>query len=216
MARTKTISDEELLAVAREVFVRDGFGASTRDIAKQAGVAEGVLFQRYQTKRELFFAAMVLPAPDPMAGRDASTTPAFERLVELAQGMTDYFRETVPVLLPLMAHPGFAFEEFALRHPQSPLDVLRRRLVGFFAEERRAGRIGAVEPGAAALMVFSMALTVAFFERMGAHHGQFPPELLRSGLETLWNGLAPVPTAVAKDGHRHLRRPRPAAQRARR
>jgi len=191
MARKKIISDADLLAAARNVFVERGFGASTREIARRAGVSEGVLFQRYATKRELFFAAMVLPAPDPIARRDVDVADGFERLVELAEGITDYFRQTVPVLLPLMTHPGFSFEEFARRHPNSPLDELRRRLVGFFTEERDAGRIREVHPGAAALMVLSVAQTIAFFERMGAHGGHFPPELLRRGLRCLWDGLAP-------------------------
>jgi AcrR family transcriptional regulator len=195
MARTKTISDTELLATAREVFVERGFGASTREIARRAGISEGVLFQRYATKRELFFAAMVLPAPDPMARLKPAAVHGFEQLVGLAEGITDYFRQTVPVLLPLMSHPGFRFEEFARRHPNSPLDELRRRLVGFFAEERRSGRISEVDPGAAALMVLGVAQTIAFFERMGAHGGHFPPELLRRGLLCLWDGLAPRPPA---------------------
>ena len=73
-----------------------------------------------------------------------------------------------------MSHPEFRFEEFARTHPGSPIDVLRRDLVAFFREERRVGRIGAVDPGAAALMVFSLAQCMAFFERMGAHGGRFP------------------------------------------
>ncbi len=198
MARKKTISDTDLLATARDVFVETGFGASTREIARRAGICEGVLFQRYATKRELFFAAMVLPAPDPAARPDPGGVHGFEHLVEIAESMTDYFRQTVPVLLPLMTHPGFRFEEFAQRHPNSPLDELRRRLIGFFAEERRAGRIGAVDPGAAALMVLGVAQTIAFFERMGAHGGHFPPELLRRGLRCLWDGLAPRPRSTPR------------------
>ncbi len=200
MPRKKTIPDAVLLAAAREVFINRGFGASTREIARRAGVSEGVLYQRYATKRELFFAAMVLPAPDPMARRDVAAADGFERLAELAEGMTDYFRQTVPVLLPLMTHPGFRFEEFAARHPNSPLDELRRRLVGFFAGERDAGRIRDVHPGAAALMVLGVAQTIAFFERMGAHGGRFPPELLRRGLRCLWDGLAPPTSRPSSPG----------------
>lgn len=61
MARPKTIADADLLEAARAVFVQKGMGASTRAIARRAGVSEGVLFQRYATKQELFFAAMALP-----------------------------------------------------------------------------------------------------------------------------------------------------------
>jgi AcrR family transcriptional regulator len=49
MGRKKTISDDELLDVARRAFVDEGFAASTREIARRAGVSEGVIFQRFQT-----------------------------------------------------------------------------------------------------------------------------------------------------------------------
>jgi AcrR family transcriptional regulator len=191
MARTKSIANADLLAAAREVFVEQGMGASTREVARRARVSEGVLFQRYATKRELFFAAMVLPAPDPLTARAAQPDDAFERLVALGQSMTGYFRQTLPVLMPLLAHPGFDFEEFARRHPRSPLDELRRRLVDFFVTERAAGHIGDVDPGAASLMVLGLAQTTAFLEHMGAHGATLPPAFTRRALHSLWVGLAP-------------------------
>jgi AcrR family transcriptional regulator len=54
VARKKSIPDKDILTAAREVFVVQGFAASTRAIAKHAGVSEGLLFQRYPTKAELF------------------------------------------------------------------------------------------------------------------------------------------------------------------
>ena len=210
MTRPKTLSDADLLAAARAAFVERGYGATTREIARTAGVSEGVLFQRYPTKRELFFAAMVLPAPDPATVANPGGGNAFERLTELTEAMTDYFRQTLPVLLPLMTSPGFAFEEFARRHPDSPLDVLRRRLAQFFADEERAGRVRALEPGAASLMVLSLAQTVAFLERLGAHGGRLPPRFVRAALETLWNGLAPDKPARPQPRRRKpVRRPTP-------
>ena len=62
MGRRKRIEDEELLAVARGVFVKQGFAASTREIARRAGISESVIYQRHPTKAHLFFAAMVPPA----------------------------------------------------------------------------------------------------------------------------------------------------------
>ena len=64
MGRRKTISDADLLETARGVFIERGFGASTKEIAQRAGVSEGVLFQRFTTKEDLFFASMIPPAAD--------------------------------------------------------------------------------------------------------------------------------------------------------
>lgn len=197
MARPRTISDAELLATARRVFVERGFAASTREIARRAGVSEGVLFQRYATKSDLFFAAMVLPSPDLarlFSSRGSRGLPHLERI---AEALTGYFRSITPVLLPLMNHPGFRFEEFVARHPNSPLDALRRDLVAFFVAEREAGRIGEVDPGAAALSILALAQTIAFFEQMGAHHGKFPPALLQRAVRCVWDGLAPRTPARA-------------------
>jgi len=190
MARTKTISDADLLAVARQVFIEKGFAVPAKVIARHAGLSEGVLFQRFATKRDLFFAAMLLPAPDLTRLLGANRPAGAAHLQAIAQATTDYFRSAIPVLVPLMTSPGFRFEEFAARHPDSPLDRLRRDLVAFFAEQRRAGRIGPVDPGAAALTIVALAQSIAFFEHMGAHGGRFPPELLKRAVSCLWNGLA--------------------------
>jgi AcrR family transcriptional regulator len=63
MGRNKTVEDEEVLAAAREVFRRGGHAASTRDVARAAGVSQAVLYQRFGSKEELFFRAM---APEPL------------------------------------------------------------------------------------------------------------------------------------------------------
>lgn len=194
MARTKTISDAELLAVARQVFSEKGFAAPAKMIARRAGISEGVLFQRFATKRDLFFAAMLLPAADLTRLFEEQRPKGVEHLHAIALATTDYFRSAIPVLVPLMASPGFRFEEFAARHPDSPLDQLRKDLVSFFLEERRAGRIGAGDPGAAALTIVALAQSIAFFEHMGAHDGRFPPEILRRAVDCLWNGLSSSPS----------------------
>jgi AcrR family transcriptional regulator len=191
MGRTKTISDDKLREHARRVFVERGINASTKEIARRAGVSEGVIYQRYKTKADLFFAAMVLPPADLMRHVHARGAPARTRLMDITAEMVEYFRATLPVLLPVMSHPEFRFEEFAARHPDSPLDALRRDLVAFFAEEKRGGRIGPVDAGAAALAIFSVGLCVAFFEQMGAHGGRLPAEIVRRTADCLWEGLAP-------------------------
>src|SRR5690348_9710630 len=105
MGRKKAVSDEDLLAAARAVFVAEGFGASTKEIARRAGVSEGVLYQRFRTKDELFFAAMI-PPPADVTRIFAQGGPKGRQLVEeLAQSMLEFSRHALPVMLPLMMHP---------------------------------------------------------------------------------------------------------------
>ena len=186
-----TISFEDLLAIARRVFSESGFAVPTREIARQAGVSEGVLFQRFATKAELFFAAMILPPADLNAVLEHSTAAGLDRIRQVTLSMLDYFRETMPILVQLMSHRGFKFEEFAARHPDSPLSALRNELMQFFHAERIAGRVGPVDPGAASFMVWSAAHSIAFFEHLGAHGGKFDPQVIDSIIRGLWAGLAP-------------------------
>jgi AcrR family transcriptional regulator len=191
MGRRKTISNEDVLASARQVFVERGFAGTTKEIARRAGVSEALLFQRYPTKADLFFAAMALPAVDLQAPFEKPAADARQQTACITAALVDYFRDSMPVLIPLLSYPGFEFEAFARRHPGSPLDALRRGLMAFFARERGAGRIGPVDPGSAALLVFALAQSVAFFERMGAHDGRMPDIVLEQTIETLWRALAP-------------------------
>lgn len=192
MGRTKTISDATLLEAARAVFVERGLGASTKEIARRAGVSEGVLFQRHATKADLFFAAMVLPAADLTSLLRARRSNSRAQIEAITLAMVEYFRSTMPVLISVASHPGFRFEEFARRHAGSPLDALRRDVMAFLTMERQAGRIGGVDPGGAALTMFSLAESVAFFERIGAHGGRMPDEVVRRAIRALWDGLAPA------------------------
>ena len=192
MGRRKTVSDADLLATAREAFVKLGSAASTREIARRAGVSEAVLFQRFSSKAELFFAAMVPPAVDVEAVLAApGGAGARERIEEIALRLMAYFRALVTVLLPAATHPSFDFEDFAHRHPDNPLPRLRDGLTRYFAAERDRGAIVAENPGAAALTLFAALHSLAFFERLGAHGGDFGEAAVRGIVGCLWTGLEP-------------------------
>ncbi len=187
MSRPKTIAEEDLLSAAREVFIEGGFAASTKRIAKRAGVSEALLFQRYGTKADLFFASMVPPPMDmgvyittAAAGTDGRDT-----LERLAWAMLDYFRAAVPMLLPLMSHPDFDFERFAAKHPASGLVVLRVNMGEFFFANR------APDPAAASLLLLATMQSVAMFELLGAHGGKMPDEIMRRTIAAIWRAVEP-------------------------
>lgn len=188
MPRKKTISDEDLLAVAREVFVERGFTASTREIARRAGVSEALLFQRFTTKADLFFAAMVPPTGsiDERLRQTHAQPDLYPALEELAFALLDYFRGAQPVLESLMAHPDFQLEEFARRFPGNPMANLRWQVMEFFRLNRSP------DPSGAALLLLGTMRSVASFERLGAHGGKFDPEIIRRTVRTLWNGVRPA------------------------
>jgi AcrR family transcriptional regulator len=187
--RKKKISEEALLAVARAVFVEQGFAASTKEIARRAGISESLIFQRYLTKPEFFFAAMAPPVVEleqdlRRVYAPAEFYPAFARL---GMAILGYFRVALPVMEPLTSHPEFRFEDFARRHPHSSLAAMRSQVVEFFAANRCA------DPSAAALLLIGTMRSVAAFEREGAHGGAFPPQIIQRALRCLWQGVRAAP-----------------------
>lgn len=188
MGRKKIVQDEELLAAAKEVFIEKGFAASTREIARRAGVSETVIYQRHPTKEHLFFAAMVPPPMDVerlLIHREDGKV--CEGLEEIALVLMDYFRNLMPILLALMTHSSFDFEAFVRRHPDSHLNRLREGLQTYLRRGGVAGR----HVGPAALTLFATMHSLAIFERLGAHGGRFEAATIRAVIRTLWDGLAP-------------------------
>jgi AcrR family transcriptional regulator len=58
VARLKTIDDAELLRVAREAFLENGFEVQATEIAARAGISSGSIFRRFTNKKSLFLEAM--------------------------------------------------------------------------------------------------------------------------------------------------------------
>jgi AcrR family transcriptional regulator len=194
MGRRRLISDARLLAVARDLFVERGPSASTREIARRAHVSEGVLFQRFGTKVELYFAALAPPGVefDREPAKGLSRREARKWLDSFVRRLVDYFRRLAPVLGPLMTQSEFRFEEFARRYPESSLVVLRREVTRVLASAQEKGLVGPGPVGPAALLVISLAHTIAVFERLGAHDSRFPETFIRSAVHCLWRGLSPA------------------------
>ncbi len=108
MPRKKGTADEVILDAAKEVFLADGIGASTKKIAVASGVSEGVLFQRFGSKQTLFFKAMRMPAPDMSEAVALSlrTDDPEKALLVLATAALDYFRSIMPIVVLVFAHPS--------------------------------------------------------------------------------------------------------------
>lgn len=107
LSRTKEIDDQTLLDGCRATFLREGIGVSTRKLAQSVGVSEGVLFQRFHSKDELFLACMRLPPP--ALGDALEEALALESLqaglVVLGKAALEYLRGQMPVVLLVLAHP---------------------------------------------------------------------------------------------------------------
>src|SRR5262245_31041477 len=110
MARTPVITDEQILDAARQVFLERGFGATTAEVARRAGVAEGSVFKRFPTKHKLFSSAMFPSVVEPrwVARLDERIGHGEVRshLREIGVEVLEFFRQIIPLMMMSWSNPG--------------------------------------------------------------------------------------------------------------
>jgi AcrR family transcriptional regulator len=193
MGRPKRIQDDELLKIARAVFVIDGAHGSTREIAQRAGISEAALFKRYPTKAALFLAAMMPPNVDvdAMIAVAEAAPDAREGVVVLAERMLDYFREAIPVILQLTQNPLIDLEAVRRRFGVSPEQRLATDVPAFFARQAERGRLICPDPAGAGLLLISAVHSLVLFELMRLHAPKQGAGAVRAIVSALWEGLKP-------------------------
>lgn len=99
MGRTKRVSDEEVLARARDVFLARGYTASTREVADAVGLSQATLFQRFGSKDDLFVAA-ITPAPFDVARILGNFDPKIDEPLEHLQALLGRLNTAISTTLP--------------------------------------------------------------------------------------------------------------------
>ena len=188
-----------MLAAARLVFVRDGAVGSTREIAARAGISESALFKRFPTKAALFLAAMVPPpiaAGAIVADAEAITDPR-QALNVLADALLRYFRQLIPVMLPLVQNPLIGPETVRHLFGESALAVVVGDVTAYLARQQRAGKIApTVDPAATSALLIAATHSIAQFDVIGLHPVPLPGAALLAIVDSLWQGLAPPDKSV--------------------
>jgi AcrR family transcriptional regulator len=194
MGRPPRITNDRLLQIARMVFVRDGASGSTKSISALAGISEAAIFQRYGTKAALFLAAMSPVHADTVAmialadgARDGR-----EALQILGGAVLDYFREALPVMLPVIAHPAVGLDELLKHMGDGPAMDITEAIQSYLQEQSTEGAVNVQNPRAAAAMLVTSMHSVALFEIMGLHGGVMPEAGLNAMIDSLWFGMSPA------------------------
>jgi AcrR family transcriptional regulator len=148
------ISSERLLEVAREVFLELGFRATTAEVAKRAGVAEGTIFHRFNSKEQLFRSAMnfdpeeVLAFVESLPGL-AGSSPARDILIGFAEQFMRFGRVALPVMMMSWSNPDAELCDVrGARYRRVLLAVS-----GYFHAEMRGGRLRLTNPEVPARML---------------------------------------------------------------
>jgi AcrR family transcriptional regulator len=189
MGRRKLISDDEVLRVARGVFAAHGHTATTRAVAEAAGISEAVLYQRFGTKDDLFFAAMRPQGPDVerLLGPKEPPDDARAFLRAAVGRMAEYFAEMIPLGLRVMTHPSFDPTAFARAVPEGHA-VLRKALAERLAVLARRGQM-ANRPTAAARLLVSLAHDWALGAALAHDLSARRRRELRDMVDVVWEGL---------------------------
>ncbi|MCP4678323.1 MAG: TetR/AcrR family transcriptional regulator [Deltaproteobacteria bacterium] len=195
MARSKQYSNETIIEAARKMFLEKGPGVSTLDIAKEAGVSEGLLFKRFGTKQKLFVTAMGIPEFDPekMLGVRLGKGDMRENLSKLTLELINIFHTMFPRMIMLWSqHKNATFEELH-RHPEAPPIKFLRALEKYLSDETEKGRLAAVDPLITARTLLGAAVHYVFWDVVGLN--QHVPLEAKPYAETvvdgLWQGIKP-------------------------
>jgi AcrR family transcriptional regulator len=152
------ISRERLLEVAREVFLEFGIRASTLEVARRAGVAEGTLFHRFKSKDELFRAAMQFDPDQALAfveslPKHAGKGELRATLIRFAEEFLHLGRVAVPVMMMSWSNPENQLCSSFDGERSQRFRRLVRAISAFFEAEMDLGRLGRKNPEVLARML---------------------------------------------------------------
>lgn len=200
MARQPTITDEQLLEAAREVFLERGVNATSAEVAQRAGVSEGTLFKRFKTKTELFFTALHVDEEgvewEQAIHERVGVGDPEEQVRELLRQGIATLRIIVPLVLMSSANPTEKPTHLKNREPAAMRTL--RVLTRYFEAEMRLGRMRRQDPEIVARQLMGSAWHYAHFELMFHAMDIMPlPEetYIRGVVASLWHGLAPENSA---------------------
>lgn len=195
MARPITITDEQILEAARIIFLKDGINASTMEIARLAGVSEGSIYRRFQTKEVLFRAAIKAPALpswvrelDTLSGQGSMR----DNLVRIAREIIRFAQERLPLVMLGWSHKPSPSES-APDDGESAVARDSRRLAQFLQREVDCERLRPCQVEIVARLLLGSCLnyvldSVVNKQSLTAEEiDRFATDLA----ETLWQGIAP-------------------------
>ena len=202
MGRTKTIDDDEILRHARAIFRKEGPAASTREVARAAGISQAVLYQRFGSKEQMFLEAITPKAPN-VEGLLGPYPPADVRadLARIGERVASYLRSLMPTFLHVVAQPELGHARLLELHRGLAFHPLVEALVARFERLREDGLVAEGDPPTFARAFLSVVHSAVFFEFMA--HGKASvrhASSLQDLLDVLWEGLAPRGAGTPRKG----------------
>src|SRR6266542_3329323 len=173
---------------------------TTRDIARTAGVSDGVLYNYFADKNDLLLTALVRRYGRIVARFEADlpqpgTATVEENLGAHARAMLDLQADALPIAAGLITEPALLRQliDAIHREPLGPQRILHH-VAGYIVGEQRLGRLPAVDVEAATTLLFGATIMLAFTNLMGGASREDLARQLPAVVGTLVRGLdAPSP-----------------------
>jgi AcrR family transcriptional regulator len=174
----KKTTQEKVLEAAEKIFGEKGYhGSTTKEIAEEAGVAEGTIFRYFKTKKDLLVNILV-----PVISRTAEMLlhSGKERNIEeminkIFLDRSRFVKRTFPVL-KIILFEGEVDNSIRQKVVQELLNIVVKQLEQIFKNKIESGELRPVEPFIAARtmmsLLFGMCImnevsTGKFFEPVG-------------------------------------------------
>jgi AcrR family transcriptional regulator len=201
MARPPKITNQEILAAARQIFLEQGGNASTLLIAETAGISEASIFKRFATKQALFLAAMGITEirewVDVLA-HDTPTAAVKSELLEICTQMLEFYQEVMPRVFMLMTQGDSS------QPPLVPPPPVRdsQLLAGYLDRAILAGHLRSCDTITVAHMIVGAMTNYVVNQNIADKwpvgmplpeiHQIEPSIFIHNLIETLWVGIAPI------------------------
>jgi len=212
--RPPVITNEHLLEVARAVFLENGIRATTAEVAARAGISEGTIFHRFQSKDALFRAAVrfdpdEVPAFLVLLPARAGKEDLRATLVEVATRLLEKGRVAIPLMMMAWSNPtgDYALAKMAKRGEGYRRMV--RPVQEYFEAEARLGRLTTADPELLARVFWGSIHHFCMTELcvVGAPFFHLGPEDYVAGLVNLILAGNPKKAAAPAPRMRKLARP---------
>lgn len=194
MARPKKITEEQILAAAREVFIKDGINASTADIARRAKVSEGSIFKRFPTKDALFLASMKTPPIPPCIDRLSSIVGVGDlrtNILQTSLQFVEFLQVTIPQFMVAQGNKPL----LPASCEGEPPPIRDRRLIAaYLRAEYERGRLRPCNPDVVACILSGTLLSYVMdsFILKQSRPREETVAFVESLVNTLWEGIAPL------------------------
>lgn len=160
--------DQAILAAARELFLKKGYGASIDEIAERAGVVKQTVYARFKSKEDLFATVIHATAEQLVAPLSASGGERAVRdtLVAIADQYHQILLEPARIQMArLMIAEAPKFPALARRYYEGGPSYVCGRLADYLSAATKRGALKVADPKLAASQFFGMIKGV---EHLGA------------------------------------------------